>query len=76
MNAGGFGSTTFLLSDGVVIYAHRSGRSLYSLVRDEPGRRAVLFASERVTDERWEELPDGVLVRVTRAPSLTVQSLR
>ncbi|HSQ63813.1 MAG TPA: class II glutamine amidotransferase [Polyangiaceae bacterium] len=71
-NLDGHGSTTFLLSDGVVIYAHRNGRSLYSLVRNgEPG--AVLFASERVTDEAWEEVPEGSLLRVTRKPTLAIQ---
>jgi predicted glutamine amidotransferase len=31
-------------------------------------RRAVLVASERMTDEPWREIPDGTLLRVDRLP--------
>ncbi len=64
-----YGSTTFLLSDGVVIYGWRSGRSLSSLVRNGS---AVLFASEPITDEPWQDVPEHTLVRVTHAPGLGV----
>lgn len=32
-------------------------------------RPAVLLASERITDEPWDEVPDGTLLRVDREPS-------
>jgi glutamine amidotransferase len=31
-------------------------------------RRAVLIASERLTDESWDELPEGTFLRVDRDP--------
>ncbi len=66
-----FGSFNFLLSDGESCYAHRFGRSLYVLergARDGSSSRrahAVFVASEAMTDERWEEVPNGTLLRVT-----------
>ena len=83
-------AANFLLSDGEVLYAHRFGRSLYTL-RREPGdavrtertsvetlatletpwtprRSAVLIASEQLSDEPWEEVPTGTLLRVDRSP--------
>jgi glutamine amidotransferase len=83
-------AANFLLSDGDVLYAHRFGRSLYTL-RRVPGdavrtertsletlatletpwterRSAVLVASERLSDEPWEEVPEGTLLRVDRRP--------
>jgi predicted glutamine amidotransferase len=35
-------------------------------------RPAVLFASERVTDEPWHELSEGTLLRVDREPTPTI----
>jgi glutamine amidotransferase len=32
-------------------------------------RQAVLVASERITDEPWEEISDGMLVRIDRLPT-------
>ena len=81
-------AANMLLCDGEVLYAHRFGRSLYTLQR-RPGdevrtertsietlatletewtgrRKAVLVASERMTDEPWEEVPNGTLLRVDR----------
>ena len=60
----GLGSASFLLSDGVHLYAHRLGRALYTLER--PG--LALVASEPLSDEPWHELADGALVEV--APAL------
>lgn len=83
-------AANMLLGDGDVLYAHRFGRSLYSL-RRQPGdpvrtqrksmetlatletpwtarRSAVLVASERLSEEPWEEVPDGTLLRVDRCP--------
>jgi glutamine amidotransferase len=37
-----------------------------------PRRRAVLVASERLTDEPWRELPEGTLLRVDRDPAPTI----
>lgn len=68
-------SATFLMSDGLIMYAFRRGQPLFSLVRDDPSRCAVLFASERLTDEPWQALDDGALVRVTRTPKLGVRLL-
>ena len=35
-------------------------------------RRAVLVASERMTDEPWREIPDATLLRVDRLPEPTI----
>jgi predicted glutamine amidotransferase len=85
-----FGACNFVLSDGVTLYAHRSGRTLFLLERipgDEvrveresaetgalvetawsPARHAVLVASERVTDEPWQPVDEGKLLRIDRFP--------
>ncbi|MFN0252242.1 MAG: class II glutamine amidotransferase [Kofleriaceae bacterium] len=55
---GELGSSTFLLSCGSQLYAHRAGRSLFTLVRDT----ATMVASEQLTDEPWLELSDRSLV--------------
>ena len=82
-------AANMLLCDGDVLYAHRFGRSLYTLKRQPgdavriertsvetlatletewtPRRSAVLVASERLTDEPWEEVPNGTLLRVDRS---------
>ncbi len=75
----GRGAVNFLLSDGESLFAHRCGRTLFSLERDGRGGRrtaSVTFASERLTDEPWRELPQGALYRVQRpsgggAPTIT-----
>ena len=68
---GTIGSTNFLLSCGQRLYAHRLGRSLFTLARhgaDELRRTAsVVVASERLTDEAWHELAEGSLVVVEDA---------
>jgi predicted glutamine amidotransferase len=82
------GAFNFLLSDGETCFAHRMGRSLFVLERGPaaaarpdrssmppkwtPRRRAVLVASERITDEPWREVPEGTLLRVDRRPAPTV----
>lgn len=38
-------------------------------------RHAVFIASERMTDEPWEELPDCTLLRIDRTPRPTVRAL-
>lgn len=56
---GPIGSTNFLLSCGRRLYAHRCGRSLYALTTS-----SVVIASEQLTDEPWQELPERSLVVV------------
>jgi predicted glutamine amidotransferase len=71
------GAFNFLLSDGRSLYAHRFGRTMFTLERgpapkDESGVRlrtqdrahAVCVASERITDESWEEIPDGTFMTI------------
>jgi len=57
------GSANFLLSCGARLYGHRLGRSLYTLARPW----GVAVASERLTDEPWEEVPERGLVVVDAA---------
>jgi predicted glutamine amidotransferase len=66
------GAATFLLSDGVALYAYCQGRPLFLLERREPcGLEAILVASERVTpDEPWTTIADGTLAVVWRRPCL------
>jgi hypothetical protein len=58
------GAATFLLSCGARIYAHRLGRTLYTLARDG----ATFVASEPPSGE-WREVPERGLV-VIEAPQL------
>lgn len=66
------GAATFLLSDGVALYAFCHGRPLFLLERQVDSRtEAILVASEPVTpDEPWEAISDGALVVVWRRPRL------
>ena len=57
---GDFGSASFLLSCGTRLFAHRLGRTLFTLAR--PG--VTIVASERLTDEAWIEIPERTLVAV------------
>lgn len=56
---GDIGSTNFLLSCGSRLFAHRCGRSLFALAST-----SVVIASEQLTDEAWQELPERSLVVV------------
>jgi predicted glutamine amidotransferase len=59
------GAANFLCSDGEVLYAFRFGRALHLLQRSGGRRRpAIVVASERPTDEPWDEVADGTLLRV------------
>jgi len=91
-----FGACNFLLSNGETLYAHRFGRSLFTLKR-APGdrlvperrspdgialetrwseaRQAVLLASEAISDEPWEELQEGSLLRADRLPEPVVRQI-
>jgi glutamine amidotransferase len=66
------GAATFLLSDGVALYAYCQGRPLFLLERRAPGGlETILVASERVTpDEPWTTIAEGTLVVVWRRPRL------
>jgi predicted glutamine amidotransferase len=66
----GFDEFSFLLSDGVSTYAHRFGRSMFLLDRAASSLQsaAVGIASERITDEPWQNIEDGTLLRIERAP--------
>lgn len=72
------GSTTFLLSDGVALYAHCQGRPLFLLERHVDSRiEAILVASEQVTpDEPWASIPEGALLTVWRSPRLGWADMR
>jgi len=64
------GATTFLLSDGAVLYAHCRGRPLFLLERHADFRiEAILLASEQVTpDEPWTNVAEGTLLAAWRSP--------
>ena len=67
------GTATFVLSDGVVLYAYRHGRPLYLLERRSTNDRldAILVASEPVTSgEEWTPIAERTLLVVWRRPSL------
>lgn len=75
-----FGAANFLLSDGHALFAFRFGRSLHVLDRGRVSpslassnthrrRSAILVASERLSDEPWDEIPDGALLRIDGGPS-------
>jgi predicted glutamine amidotransferase len=85
-----FGSFNFLLSDGVVLYAHRFGRTLFLLERSphdavrhrrasqdgsvvetpwSQRRHAMFVASERMTDEPWNEVGERSLLRIDSVPT-------
>lgn len=55
---GEVGSASFLLSCGSRLYAHRLGRSLYVLRRGA----ATVIASEQLTADAWDELPEKTLL--------------
>ncbi len=75
----GLGSATFLFSCGERLYAHRLGRSLFTLVRhtaqEERRTAAAIVASERLTDEAWLEVPERTLVAIDVAGESIVQPL-
>jgi glutamine amidotransferase len=76
----GLGTTSFLLSEGTMLFAHRRGAPLHLLRRDPGDARSchdclgspcIAVTTEPITDESWLPLDDGDLVRVTRAPQPT-----
>jgi glutamine amidotransferase len=66
------GRTLFLLErrPGDAVRVERSSSETGAIVETawSPARQAVLIASERITDEPWHEIDDGVLLRVDRLP--------
>jgi predicted glutamine amidotransferase len=64
---GDIGTASFLFSDGVRLYAHRLGRSLFTLAREG----VWIVASEQLTDEPWVEVPERALIvlEAEHAPS-------
>lgn len=81
----------FLISDGSNLVASRWGNTLYwahrSAVPDcavcglahckdvDDRYRAIVIASEPITDERWTEAQEGSVLSVDRAATLTTQDL-
>jgi glutamine amidotransferase len=55
---GDVGTASFLLSCGSRLYAHRLGRTLYTLSRGD----VAMIASEPLTDELWCEVPERALI--------------
>ena len=55
---GDVGTASFLMSCGSRLYAHRLGRSLYTLARGD----AAMIASEPLTDEPWQEVAERALI--------------
>jgi glutamine amidotransferase len=67
-----FGRTMFVLERRNREGAEGTSASDRGTCRDagsSPDCVAVLMASERMTDEAWEEIGDGTLARVERSPS-------
>ncbi|MDB4944241.1 MAG: Glutamine amidotransferase, class-II [Labilithrix sp.] len=72
-----FGRSLFVLdrSPGDPVRAKRDvgdGATIHT--RWTSRRHAILVASERITDEPWREIEDGVLLRVERVPTPHVAS--
>jgi predicted glutamine amidotransferase len=66
-----FGRTLFLLERGPEDAVRPRRESREGVVVETPWsqrRRAVFVASERLTDEPWEEVAEGILLRVDRRP--------
>jgi glutamine amidotransferase len=66
-----FGRTLFLLARGPRDAVRRERPSSDGTIVETPWsqrRHALFVASERLTDEPWEEVPDGTLLRVDRSP--------
>jgi glutamine amidotransferase len=66
-----FGRSLFLLERGPADAVRVNRESSEGVVVQTPWsqrRHAILVASERMTDEPWEELADGMLIRIDRFP--------
>ena len=74
-----FGTASFLLSDGDVLYAHRLGAPLFLLQRHSNAEfncaecarsPCIAVTTEPITDETWIPLDDGDLIRIERKPEV------
>jgi predicted glutamine amidotransferase len=77
LGQGLLGSSTFVLSDGDTLYAHRCGRPVH-ILEYETGHRepsAVVVASSASTDGRWVALDEGTLLRCRRGATLDIRIL-
>jgi predicted glutamine amidotransferase len=66
-----FGRTMYLLERGPLDEVRRRRTAHDGTVLETPwssDRRAVFIASERVTDEPWQSVEEGCLLRIDRAP--------
>ncbi|MDI6716091.1 MAG: class II glutamine amidotransferase [Actinomycetota bacterium] len=68
------GAKNFLLSDGERLYAYRDGRTLFYTKTNNKARtkKAVIVASEILTQEKWHEIPEGCLVVIEKNLQVTV----
>ncbi len=67
-----FGRTMFLLErhpDDVVVSSRTSRDGTVLQTPWSPRRTAIFVASERITDEPWQTVEDGTLLRIERAPT-------
>jgi predicted glutamine amidotransferase len=67
-----FGRSMFLLElhpEDVVVESRRSRDGTILETPWSPRRSAVFVASERMTDEHWQGIEDGTLLRIERTPS-------
>ncbi|HEY8072522.1 MAG TPA: class II glutamine amidotransferase, partial [Labilithrix sp.] len=70
-----FGRSLFVLERGPrdkVVPSREVAPGASILAKWTSRRRAVLVASERMTDEPWVEIPDATLLRVDRLPEPTI----
>ena len=70
-----FGRSLFVLERGPrdkVVPSREVAPGASILAKWTARRRAVLVASERITDEPWREIPDSTLLRVDRLPEPTI----
>jgi glutamine amidotransferase len=69
------GEYSFLISDGVALYAHRRGNPLFVLQRRTEqsaplqSPAVVIVASEPLSDEPWQALEEKTLLCVDRRPT-------
>jgi glutamine amidotransferase len=73
------GRSLFMLErvPGDVVRAQRESMETGAVVGTawSPARRAILVASEKITDEPWQPIDEGALLRVDRHPSPRWQEL-
>lgn len=73
-----FGRSLFLLERtpaDPVRQARDVGHGATIITRWTSRRQAILVASEHITDEPWQEVPDGTLLRIERTPTPCIVAL-